>query len=135
MNHRPRRWTPRNQALDRAGYRCQGDARRMSGHLDDDIAHHFCPPSMAFLSPVMPGPRRGCMTSTINPSSQSMSLSDAAAQTLANSTKTVPQMASITPRWLTHLMSWVPVEAGIYRVNKVVHPESVHIQCDNYDES
>jgi hypothetical protein len=76
------------------------------------------------------------MTTSVNSSSShSMSLSDAAAQTLANSTKTVPQMASITPRWLTHLMSWVPVEAGIYRVNKVVHPESVHIQCDNYDES
>jgi hypothetical protein len=64
-----------------------------------------------------------------------VSLSDAGARTLANATKTVPQMGSITPRWLVHLLSWVPVEAGIYRVNKVVHPESVHIQCDNYDES
>jgi hypothetical protein len=44
-------------------------------------------------------------------------------------------MATITPRWLVHLLSWVPVEAGIYRVNRVVHPESVDIQCDNYDES
>lgn len=76
------------------------------------------------------------MSSTaVNPSSQSVSLSDDAAQTLANSTKTVPQMTSITPRWLVHLLAWVPVEAGLYRVNKVVHPESVHIQCDNYDES
>ncbi|HZZ48247.1 MAG TPA: family 2A encapsulin nanocompartment shell protein [Pseudonocardia sp.] len=66
---------------------------------------------------------------------QSMSLSDSAARNLANATKTVPQMASITPRWLVHLMAWVPVEAGIYRVNRVVHPESVHIECDNYDES
>jgi hypothetical protein len=66
---------------------------------------------------------------------QSVSLSDAAARTLANATKTVPQMGNITPRWLTQLLAWVPVEAGIYRVNKVVHPESVHIQCDNYDES
>jgi hypothetical protein len=70
-----------------------------------------------------------------NPASQSTSVSDAAAQNLANKTKTAPQMASITPRWLVHLMSWVPVEAGIYRVNQVVHPESVQIQCDNYDES
>ncbi|TDD55058.1 hypothetical protein E1263_26550 [Kribbella antibiotica] len=70
-----------------------------------------------------------------NPSSQSTSVSDAAAQNLANKTKTAPQMASITPRWLVHLMSWVPVEAGIYRVNQVVHPESVKIQCDNLDES
>jgi hypothetical protein len=64
-----------------------------------------------------------------------VSVSDSAARQLANATKTVPQMASITPRWLTHMMSWVPVEAGIYRVNKVVHPESMHIACDNYDES
>src|SRR5882724_4077405 len=75
------------------------------------------------------------MATTTNTASQSMSLSDAAARTLANATKTVPQMASITPRWLVHLMAWVPVEAGIYRLNKVVHPESVHIQCDNYDDS
>jgi hypothetical protein len=70
-----------------------------------------------------------------NATPQSVSLGDTAARTLANATKTVPQMASITPRWLVHLLSWVPVEAGIYRVNKVVHPESVDIQCDNYDES
>ena len=75
------------------------------------------------------------MTTAVNPPSRSMSVSDSAARTLANATKTVPQMSSITPRWLVHLMSWVPVEAGIYRVNKVVHPESVRIQCDNYDEA
>ncbi|GAA1838756.1 family 2A encapsulin nanocompartment shell protein [Pseudonocardia ailaonensis] len=73
------------------------------------------------------------MTNAVNP--RSTSLGDEAARTLANATKTVPQMSTITPRWLVHLMSWVPVEAGIYRVNKVVHPESVNIQCDNYDES
>ncbi len=75
------------------------------------------------------------MTTAVNPPSRSMSVSDSAARTLANATKSVPQMGSITPRWLVHLMSWVPVEAGIYRVNKVVHPESVRIQCDNYDEA
>jgi hypothetical protein len=76
------------------------------------------------------------MTSTMNSSpSRSMSVSDAAARQLANATKTVPQMESITPRWLVHLLGWVPVEAGIYRRNKVVHPESVDIQCDNYDEA
>lgn len=74
-------------------------------------------------------------TTAGSPAAQSTSVSDAAARQLANATKTVPQMASITPRWLTHMMSWVPVEAGIYRVNKVVHPESVDIACDNYDES
>jgi hypothetical protein len=75
------------------------------------------------------------MSPTAKPSSHSMSVGDDAARTLANATKSVPQMDTITPRWLVHLMSWVPVEAGIYRVNKVVHPESVQIQCDNYDES
>ena len=31
------------------------------------------------------------------------------------------------PRFLLHLLSWVPVEAGIYRVNRVVNPEGVAI--------
>ncbi len=36
---------------------------------------------------------------------------------------------------LVHCLSWIPVEAGIYRLNRVVHPESVDIKCDNFDES
>lgn len=44
-------------------------------------------------------------------------LGDVAARTLSNATKTVPMMGTITPRWLVHLLQWVPVEAGIYRVN------------------
>ena len=66
---------------------------------------------------------------------QSQSLGDAAARTLAEVTKTGPQMATITPRWLVHLLAWVPVEAGIYRVNRVKHPEEVDIVCRSYDES
>ena len=66
---------------------------------------------------------------------QSQALGDAAARNLADVTKTVPQMATITPRWLVHLLAWVPVEAGIYRVNKVKHPEDVDVVCSNYDES
>lgn len=62
-------------------------------------------------------------------------LGDRAARTLANATKSVPQMETITPRWLVHLLNWVPVEAGIYRVNRVVHPESVEVVCGDYDES
>jgi hypothetical protein len=46
-------------------------------------------------------------------------LGDVAARQLANATKTAPTMLSISPRWLVHLMPWVGVEAGIYRVNKV----------------
>ncbi len=61
-------------------------------------------------------------------------LGDAAARPLAIATRTVPQMASITPRWLTHLMHWVPVESGIYRVNKVKDANSVTVDCSNRDE-
>jgi hypothetical protein len=64
-----------------------------------------------------------------------VSLGDDAARTLANATKSVPQMSTITPRWLTHLLAWVPVEAGIYRLNQVVRPEEVEVVCSNYDEA
>jgi hypothetical protein len=64
-----------------------------------------------------------------------LALSDRAARQLANATKTPAQMATITPRWLVHLLPWVPVEAGIYRLNKVRHPESVDVACPGRDES
>jgi hypothetical protein len=44
-----------------------------------------------------------------------LALSDAAARTLANATKTVPQLATITPRWLPQLLSWRPVSIGSTR--------------------
>jgi hypothetical protein len=61
-------------------------------------------------------------------------LSDVAARTLSNATKTVPMMATITPRWLVHLLQWVPVEAGIYRVNKVKDPSAIEVDCSAKDE-
>ncbi|MDD2933866.1 MAG: hypothetical protein HOP26_00625 [Methylotenera sp.] len=61
-------------------------------------------------------------------------LGDVAARTLSNATKTVPMMGTITPRWLVHLMQWVPVEAGIYRVNKVKNPSSIEVDCSAKDE-
>ncbi|MGJ0428967.1 family 2A encapsulin nanocompartment shell protein [Methylobacter sp.] len=61
-------------------------------------------------------------------------LSDVAARTLANATKTVPMMSTITPRWLVHLLHWVPVEAGIYRVNKVKNETGVTVDCSSLDE-
>src|SRR6476661_8008285 len=67
------------------------------------------------------------MTSAQN---ESQALGDLAARQLANATKTVPQLSTITPRFLLHLLSWVPVEAGIYRVNRVVNPESVAIHAE-----
>jgi hypothetical protein len=52
-----------------------------------------------------------------NEAEQPTALGDVAARQLANATKTTPQVKRITPRWLTHLLQWVPVEAGIYRLN------------------
>jgi hypothetical protein len=43
-------------------------------------------------------------------------------------------MSSITPRWLTHLLQWVPVEAGIYRLNRVKDASSVAVDCSVRDE-
>jgi hypothetical protein len=47
-----------------------------------------------------------------------------AAYQLANVTKTPPQFASITPRYLTKVLEFKGLEAGIYRVNKVVEGET-----------
>lgn len=63
------------------------------------------------------------------------SLSDGAARQLANATKTAPQLSTITPRWLVQLLQWIPVEAGIYRVNRVSNPQDVQVACTQRDES
>jgi hypothetical protein len=58
-------------------------------------------------------------------------LNEQQARQLATVTKTVPMMRAITPRWLVNFLQWVPVEAGTYRVNKVVptRPGSRTIEC------
>jgi len=61
-------------------------------------------------------------------------LGDVAARQLANATKTVPQMQRITPRWLQLLLQWVPVEAGIYRLNRVKDEANVAVDCSARDE-
>src|SRR6187402_3627401 len=61
-------------------------------------------------------------------------LSDNAARQLANATKTAPILPNITPRWLVHLLQWVPVEAGIYRVNKAKDPNAIEVDCSAKDE-
>jgi len=43
-------------------------------------------------------------------------------------------MERITPRWLVHLLQWVPVEAGIYRLNRVKDEASVTVDCSDRDE-
>ena len=45
-------------------------------------------------------------------------LSARQARNLAHSTKSAPQMGSVTPRWFLQLLPWVNVEGGIYRVNQ-----------------
>ncbi|MDD5228202.1 MAG: family 2A encapsulin nanocompartment shell protein [Methylococcales bacterium] len=61
-------------------------------------------------------------------------LGDVAARTLSNATKTVPMLSTITPRWLVHLLQWVPVEAGIYRVNRVKNAADLAVDCSSLDE-
>jgi hypothetical protein len=61
-------------------------------------------------------------------------LGDVAARQLAIATRTVPQMVTITLRWLTHLLNWIPVESGVYRLNKVKDGSSVEVDCSARDE-
>jgi hypothetical protein len=63
-------------------------------------------------------------------------LNEQQARQLATVTKTVPMMQAITPRWLVNFLQWVPVEAGTYRVNKVVpsRPGSRTIECSPEDD-
>jgi hypothetical protein len=60
-------------------------------------------------------------------------LGETAARQLANTTKTPPQMLAITPRWLISLLPWVPVEAGTYRVNRVVEAPA-EMECSPQEE-
>ena len=64
-----------------------------------------------------------------------LALTDAAARQLANASKTAAQLSTITPRWLIRMLTWTPVEAGIYRLNRVISPESVLVACPPRDES
>lgn len=62
-------------------------------------------------------------------------LGDNAARQLANATKTVPQYSLISPRWLVHLLQWLPVEAGIYRLNRVKNEAGIRVACAKRDEA
>ena len=78
-------------------------------------------------------------------------LSEGAARQLANATKTHAHWAGITPRWLVNFLAWTPVEAGIFRLNRVKDRAdgATEVQCSpprdanpdlpetfvNYDES
>ena len=59
-------------------------------------------------------------------------VSEAAARQLANATKTHAQWGGITPRWLVSFLPWTPVEAGIYRLNRVKDAaagSSAEVEC------
>jgi hypothetical protein len=65
---------------------------------------------------------------------QQTALGDKAARQLAIATRTVPQMVTISPRWLTKLLSWVGVESGVYRLNKVKDGTAIEVDCSARDE-
>jgi hypothetical protein len=58
-------------------------------------------------------------------------LSESSARQLANATKTRAQWGGITPRWLVTFLPWTPVEAGIYRLNRVREREQsrAEVEC------
>ncbi|WP_110955362.1 family 2A encapsulin nanocompartment shell protein [Anaerosinus massiliensis] len=65
---------------------------------------------------------------------QSCALGAAAAYQLADIIKTTPQFASITPRWLTKLLDWKPLETGVFRLNKVKEGQTpLDILCRQKD--
>ncbi|WDF66871.1 family 2A encapsulin nanocompartment shell protein [Sphingobacterium oryzagri] len=66
---------------------------------------------------------------------QQTALGDVAARHLAIATRTAPQLESISPRWLVHLLNWIPVESGVFRLNKVVGEDSIQVDCSRRDES
>jgi len=64
---------------------------------------------------------------------QPRTLGERAARQLSNTTKTPPQWVGITPRWVVQLLPWVPLEAGVYRLNRVVD-EGLNIICNPDDD-
>ena len=55
-------------------------------------------------------------------------LDERAARQLSNTTKTPPQWRGATPRFVTQLLPWVPVEAGVFRVNQALD-EKFAMRC------
>jgi hypothetical protein len=58
-----------------------------------------------------------------------VTLSEQSARQLANATKTHAQWKGITPRWLVRFLPWVPVEAGIFRLNRVKDRDADDVEC------
>ncbi len=64
-----------------------------------------------------------------------VSLGEQAASQLANVTKTAPIYGAITPRWVVRLLDWKPLEAGIFRRNRVVEDKAIEVVCSHTQES
>ena len=64
-----------------------------------------------------------------------VSLGEQAASQLANVTKTAPIYGAITPRWVVRLLDWKPLEAGIFRRNRVVEDKAIEVVCSHPEES
>lgn len=60
-------------------------------------------------------------------------LTEEGARNLSNTTKTPPQWVGVTPRWLVQLLPWTPVEAGVYRLNRVVD-DKFNVVCSPDDQ-
>lgn len=59
---------------------------------------------------------------------QKHSIGERAARQLANTTKTPPFWRGATPRWLTQMLPWTPVEAGVYRLNQALD-DDFEVRC------
>ncbi|MFC0533109.1 cyclic nucleotide-binding domain-containing protein, partial [Phytohabitans kaempferiae] len=58
------------------------------------------------------------LTESIADTRPNQSLSTTAARNLATTTKSVPQMRGISPRWLLRMLPWEEAPGGAYRVNR-----------------
>ena len=61
-------------------------------------------------------------------------LGDHAARQLANATKTVPQLSTISPRWLVHMLQWLPV-GGYFPPEPGENASNVQVACSQRDEA
>lgn len=68
-------------------------------------------------------------------STHNASVSEQAAYQLANITKTAPIYSAVSPRWLVRLIDWKPLEAGIFRRNRVVEEQPIQALCGHIDDS
>lgn len=64
-----------------------------------------------------------------------VALRESAARKLSNTTKTPVQIPAVSPRWLTALLPWKPLEAGVLRVNRVKDESPVEVVCGLDDDN